>query len=151
MSKSSTQVRGFADPNWNWGSSQGTGHDAAMLLRGRLRSRESREQFLEQLGEGTDVDADDMKLCLALRWQSASREGGPGAEQGWRLMGQMADCRYEGGGEGGEGDQLLLRDLLALLQLLPPATPGVGVQGQGSVRLAAAQVLRGMRFVEKGL
>ena len=139
-------VSGFSDPNWNWGSSYGTGHDAAMAIRQSLGTANRRKEFLKSLVENSEkVSVDDVKLALALRFQRASHEGIVGCMEGNRIMNCMAALKYEKA----DGEAILLRDLNALIEIISESsTSNVSCT---LLRPAAAKVLGGMNFCEVGI
>ena len=145
-----TSLKGFSDPNWNWGSSVGTGHDAAMKLRIKLGTSDKRTEFIKSIVDNSDdFSLEDVKLALALRFQRASREGISGGQEGYKIMEKMARRKYETV----EGAENLLRDLKDLCVLLPvdlmaeAGSPG----GGGLLQYEAAKVLCGMKFCTLGL
>eukprot|EP00439_Symbiodinium_sp_Y106_P071690 s50_g12.t4 len=103
------QKRGWADPNWNWGSPIGTAHNEAMALRERLASGKEREAWLRRLLAG-QVDVEELKLALGLRIQHAARQGLDGDGAGWQLMTDMAACKYEGA----DGEAVLKEEITVL-------------------------------------
>mmetsp|Transcript_27272 Transcript_27272/g.26084 ORF Transcript_27272/g.26084 Transcript_27272/m.26084 type:complete len:186 (+) Transcript_27272:133-690(+) len=142
---------GFADPNWNWGSSVGKGHEAAMKLRLKLGNSDSRAGFIKKIVQGSEeFNLEDIKLALALRFQRASYEGIEGSKEGSQIMNRMAKREYEGG----KGEIKLRRDLDELLLSLPAdMVSGAGpVPVNGEVlEYVAAKVLMGMNFVTRGI
>ena len=139
-------VNGFSDPNWNWGSSNGTGHDAAMALRQSLGTSDRREEFMRSLAENSGtISVDDLKLALALRFQRASHEGIVGSKEGNRIMRNMAALKYENV----DGEASLLRDLNTLIEIISESsTSNVSF---ALLRPAAAKVLGGMHFCDVGI
>eukprot|EP00931_Biecheleriopsis_adriatica_P000645 TRINITY_DN100735_c0_g1_i1.p1 TRINITY_DN100735_c0_g1~~TRINITY_DN100735_c0_g1_i1.p1 ORF type:complete len:185 (-),score=34.79 TRINITY_DN100735_c0_g1_i1:27-581(-) len=136
--------RGWADPNWNWGSPFGDAHDLAMAIRRQLSSVEVRKAWLKDLTSGK-VDVEDLKLALGLRIQHAARQGMDGDGAGWQLMSDMAACKYEGD----SGLTLLQQDLEKLASRLP-ATEMDAEKECDALGLSAARALIGMGFVEGG-
>lgn len=146
-----TSLNGFSDPNWNWGSSNGSGHEAAMKLRFQLGDTEKRKSFIKNVVNTSDIDFEDIKLALALRFQRASREGKGGSDEGYIIMTKMANRKYEGGKS---GESRLLFDLEELLLVLPSdlvSEAGSVVGGGGHLNYTAAKVLCGMNFKTAGL
>lgn len=145
-----TSLKGFSDPNWNWGSSLGTGHDAAMKLRLRLGTSDKRADFIASIvGNSKDFDLEDVKLALALRFQRASRERIAGSEEGYEIMDKMAMRKYENA----DGEAYLLRDLEELVSILPVdlmSEAGMTI-GPRPLFYTAAKVLCGMKFCTAGL
>lgn len=139
-------VSGFSDPNWNWGSSNGTGHDAAMAIRQTLGTNDRRKEFVRNLGANSEaIGIDDIKLALALRFQRASHEGIIGSKEGNRIMNNMAALKYENA----DGEAALLRDLNALIGIISESsTSNISCT---LLRPAAAKVLDGMRFCDVGI
>ena len=139
-------VSGFSDPNWNWGSANGTGHDAAMAIRRSLGTNDRRKEFMRNLLDNSEtISVDDMKLALALRFQRASYEGIAGGKEGNRIMTNMAALKYENA----DGEAKLLLDLNALIEIISESsTSNVSCS---LLRPAAAQVLDGMRFGDVGI
>eukprot|EP00596_Hydrurales_sp_CCMP1899_P009351 CAMPEP_0119041864 /NCGR_PEP_ID=MMETSP1177-20130426/14015_1 /TAXON_ID=2985 /ORGANISM="Ochromonas sp, Strain CCMP1899" /LENGTH=156 /DNA_ID=CAMNT_0007008237 /DNA_START=167 /DNA_END=637 /DNA_ORIENTATION=- len=154
------KLQGFSDPNWNWGSSMGTGHDAAMLLRNRLDSADKRDQFIVGIINGSkEFNLEDIKLALALRFQCAARESIAGGREGYEIMEKMAKRKYENGNGDTKGEDLLQTDLEALLTILPAdknwnffvMVAGLEPGGNGEVlHQRAAQVLTSMKFSKNG-
>lgn len=145
-----TSLKGFSDPNWNWGSSNGTGHDAAMKLRRRLATIDQRTDFIASIvGESDDFNLEDVKLALALRFQRAARERIVGSEQGYKIMDKMATLKYENA----EGEAYLQRDLENLSSILPTElTQEAGLSTSSRPLFhSAAKVLCGMKFCAIGL
>ena len=145
-----TSLKGFSDPNWNWGSSVGTGHDAAMKLRIKLGTSDKRTEFIKSIVDNSDdFSLEDVKLALALRFQRASREGISGSEEGYKIMEKMARRKYESV----EGADILLRDLQDLCCLLPVdlVAEAGSPNGGGLLQYEAAKVLCGMKFCTLGL
>ena len=143
-------LSGFSDPNWNWGSSVGTGHDAAMNLRSALGTSDKRVTFIQSIVNSSDqYNLDDVKLALALRFQRASRERIDGSNEGYIIMERMARLKYEGP----NGEMVLLKDLTDLAGILPVDLMNqAGVEGAGGpVQHVAAMVLCGMKFCAVGL
>eukprot|EP00930_Biecheleria_cincta_P043333 TRINITY_DN29773_c0_g1_i1.p1 TRINITY_DN29773_c0_g1~~TRINITY_DN29773_c0_g1_i1.p1 ORF type:complete len:188 (-),score=31.67 TRINITY_DN29773_c0_g1_i1:197-760(-) len=139
-----TMCRGWADPNWNWGSPVGEAHDLAMQVRARLSSEEIRRAWLSDVVDGT-VDVEDIKLALGLRIQHAARQGMDGNGAGWQLMQDMAACKYEGQ----DGVSKLQADLENLASKLPAAEAETRTEGD-ALGLSAARALTGMGFIEGG-
>lgn len=139
-------VSGFSDPNWNWGSSNGTGHDAAMAIRQTLGTKDRRREFVSNLDANCEaIGIDDIKLALALRFQRASHEGIIGSKEGNRIMRNMAALKYENA----VGEAALLLDLNALIDIISESSTS-NVSGT-LLRPAAAKVLDGMRFCDVGI
>jgi hypothetical protein len=152
-------LKGFSDPNWNWGSSMGTGHDAAMKLRNRLDSADKRDQFIVGIINGkADFNLEDVKLALALRFQNAARESIAGGREGYEIMEKMANRKYENGNGDTKGEDLLLTDLEALISILPEdknwnffiMVAGLEPGSCTPIQKKAAQVLCGMKFSQRG-
>mmetsp|Transcript_44683 Transcript_44683/g.83433 ORF Transcript_44683/g.83433 Transcript_44683/m.83433 type:complete len:178 (-) Transcript_44683:8-541(-) len=135
--------RGWADPDWNWGSPIGTAHNEAMALRERLASVRAREAWLQRLLAG-EVDVEELKLALGLRIQHAARQGMDGDGAGWQLMQEMAACKYEGAG----GNDKLKQDLDNLSSRLPDVSIDAAGDALGA---SGARALLGMGFAEGGL
>lgn len=55
--------------SWNWGSAIGDAHDAAAVLRQKLRSDKARSDYILSLKRGGIDDWLEVQLCLALVWQ----------------------------------------------------------------------------------
>lgn len=113
---------GWASPSWNWGSSQGTGHDCAIICREQYATAQDRAQLIENLLLEQDEDEDkeaqqaapparipsdfeQVKLVLALVWQRY-RNMSAGNKMYGDLLDQMVDCRFEQeqAAAGGGGD-----------------------------------------------
>lgn len=144
-----TSLKGFSDPNWNWGSSVGTGHDAAMKLRLTLGTSDKRRDFITNI-LGETVDIEDIKLAMALRFQRASREGIAGGDDGYKIMDKMARRKYENK----DGETALMNDLRDLVEVLPVdlvLEAGPLPAGGVTVKYVAAQVLCGMKFCTVGI
>eukprot|EP00441_Pelagodinium_beii_P026496 CAMPEP_0197670438 /NCGR_PEP_ID=MMETSP1338-20131121/74572_1 /TAXON_ID=43686 ORGANISM="Pelagodinium beii, Strain RCC1491" /NCGR_SAMPLE_ID=MMETSP1338 /ASSEMBLY_ACC=CAM_ASM_000754 /LENGTH=135 /DNA_ID=CAMNT_0043250175 /DNA_START=87 /DNA_END=494 /DNA_ORIENTATION=+ len=133
---------GWADPGWNWGSPFGTAHDLAMGVRQKLHSSSVRKQWIEELVNG-QVDIEEVKLALGLRIQHAARQGMDGDGAGWKLMTDMAACKYEGL----DGPSQLQADLEQLAERLPATRL---TEGSDSFGISAARALVGMGFIEGG-
>ena len=142
-------LKGFSDPNRNWGSSVGTGHDAAMKLRTKLGDFDKRQEFISDIVSNSGAfDLEDVKLALALRFQRTSST--IGSEEGYRIMSQMARLKYESR----EGEEILRRDLSELVRILNPkfvAEAGPVPLGGANLMYVAAQALCGMRFSTVGI
>ena len=143
---------GWADPNWNWGSAIGEAHDLAQPLRARLNAdAAAREAWIKRLAAG-EVDIEEAKLALGLRAQKARRQRVDGDGLGWRLMEDLAACKFEG------RDDLLAEDCERLIAALPPVEFAVALffrteeaaKGPPAAN-AIARALVGMRFLEDGL
>lgn len=146
-SPASKLMMSWKDPQWNWGSAAGKAHDVAMTTRGKLRSKEERQKWLEALAVNS-VDPEEMKMVIALRMQLASRQGKDGCGAGWNLMCDMADCKYEdsGGIEALKGDLEILRD-----KLPDHLVTSVSAPESDSLGYVAACALAGSDFVVDGL
>lgn len=145
-----TSLKGFSDPNWNWGSSVGTGHDAAMKLRIKLGTSDKRTEFIQSIvNNTTEFNLEDVKLALALRFQRASREEISGSNEGYKVMMNMARRKYETV----EGEEVLLKDLQEICCILPlDLVAEAGLPGGGGLlQYEAAKVLCGMKFCSRGL
>eukprot|EP00971_Amphidinium_carterae_P080454 1592083-Amphidinium_carterae.1 len=89
-------MKGWSDPDWNWGSPFGKAHDEAMALRARLRTEPTRKTWITAaLQDKSTISLDELKLALCLRVQHAARQGIDGDGAGWQLMCLMAECAYE--------------------------------------------------------
>mmetsp|Transcript_28986 Transcript_28986/g.69162 ORF Transcript_28986/g.69162 Transcript_28986/m.69162 type:complete len:226 (+) Transcript_28986:3-680(+) len=143
---------GWADPDWKWGYGNGKAHNAAYDLRRGLSSESSRSKWMETLLSDEKLGWDDVKLCLALKWQRAAREGRDGGRGGFGdVMEMMRKCKYEGSDA---NDDRLVQDMSSRLAMLPGAESSVasGLPGrEGQRRTVAARVLDRMDFVRIGL
>eukprot|EP00466_Bigelowiella_natans_P020207 jgi/Bigna1/69362/fgenesh1_pg.8_\ len=76
MQKPPWLVRGGWDsPGWNWGYANGEAHDKAAVLRSKLRTQKQRGAWLQELSsKDSEIDWEEVKLALALKWQRAIRE-----------------------------------------------------------------------------
>ena len=144
---------GWSDAKWNWGSAIGEAHDVAMITRQKFGTEASRSAYIQRLGKASsisDVDLEELKMVLALRFQRAAREGKDGSGRGWDIMCNMAECKYEN-----EGISLLGGDLQACIENLPKGLVEIVVlEGDGSplsLPAMAAQCLAGTDFIRIGL
>ncbi|GAB5360666.1 hypothetical protein AAMO2058_000646900 [Amorphochlora amoebiformis] len=136
---------GWSSPHWNWGYAQGEAHDRALVLRRRLSTPLSREKWLTASQEkGSDVDFEEVKLCLALAWQRAARElrdkGGADVLEDMRL------AKFEG--ENG------MHKLCEALESLSPSPDTCHVESMDTetrTRLAAGRILMELKFIRVGL
>lgn len=175
---------GWSSPHWNWGYAVGTGHDCAMICRKRWGTKEAREFLVESLlspqsirfSDDTnkydiwEVDSqrdppfEEVKLVLALAWQSGRWDGSDGGRNGYgEILSVMAQAeRYEPSGETNEADcsRLFISDLqdrfhtisrteedLHIMKSIDPDSTDV----DASRRKCAGLVLRAMGFINKGL
>ena len=117
----------WSSPDWNWGSPFGLGHDCAIKCRQRFATEDQRRELVNSLVHAdTDTQVlsnfEDVKLVLALAWQRG-RNFDPDLEAFGQILDQMADLRYENGGDGEgnmEGDRLLVQDLQKKYMWLRP-------------------------------
>ncbi|KAJ1484691.1 hypothetical protein T484DRAFT_2490886 [Baffinella frigidus] len=87
----------WADPDWSWGYGVGKAHDSASVLRSALSSEESRTKWIQALLVDEKLEWEVVKLCLALQWQRAAREGRDGGTGGFGdILERLVDCKYEG-------------------------------------------------------
>jgi membrane associated rhomboid family serine protease len=143
------RMMGWSDPNWNWGSANGTAHDEAMKVRGALSTPEARNSFLFMVFSGR-APLETVKMALALKCQRARNFGYD--DCGWEgLMDEMAACKFEGE-EGEEGEAALCEAIRARLKD-PPARPAEGSAGSAiqQLNILAAAALKELDFVERGL
>ena len=143
----------WSNPEWNWGYANGLAHDYAAKLRRKLDTIEKREDFCKSVLENKE-DVEDIKLCLALRFQRASREGKDGCGKGWEIMQNMADCQYETE----EGIENLRYELETLAAKLPNELTSIAKEltdvkavDDSSVEAAAIIALCGTDFINIGL
>ena len=97
---------GWASPQWNWGSAQGTGHDCAMICRRLYDTKADRQNLVQSLLEPvkykaqhpeTEVTFEEIKLILGLAWQKGRWDGSDGGPDGYsHVLQTMASARrYE--------------------------------------------------------
>jgi len=143
--------RGWADPNWNWGSAVGDAHDLAMGVRSKLSTTDIRMAWLADLEDG-NVDIEEFKLALGLRMQQAARQGMEGDGAGLDLMQDMAKCKYEAE----SGEALLAADLRLLIKALEKEEdirlpPDYGEpDADASFGIVAARAMIGIGFGKGG-
>jgi hypothetical protein len=151
----------WADPKWRWGYGVGLAHDEAARLRAKLRTAEDRSAWLDAMVEQEEqVDWEEVKLALALKWQKANRMRGDDAMTAYnQVMELLRLARYEGK----EEDKLFVKDLEARLRFLGDSAnslvldfrgkqrPDARDSSDGRRRVIAAAVLEGFEFVESGL
>jgi len=120
------QMTGWASDTWNWGYAVGDAHNEAMRVRKELRDtfdfeegdvgRIRRDWLVDMVAGSSEVDWEDVKLVLALKWQKAAREGRDGGVQGYGyVMEQMRLAKYEGSEA---ADLQLVTDMERRLDLL---------------------------------
>ena len=145
---STSRRMSWSDNGWNWGSAVGTAHNVAMSTRAGLGTKQKRTAWIENCSKG-EIDVEEMKMVLALRFQRASREGKDGCGAGWNIMCDMADCKYEGG----EDNLVKLKDdLCVLIDKLPgELTSLVRVDGDVSLGSVVGSALCGTDFLDSGL
>ena len=98
-----------------------------MKCRQRFATEDQRRELVNSLVHAdTDTQVlsnfEDVKLVLALAWQRG-RNFDPDLEAFGQILDQMADLRYENGGDGEgnmEGDRLLVQDLQKKYMWLRP-------------------------------
>jgi len=85
----------WADPEWKWGYGGGKAHDAAFVLRSALETEDSRSEWVVALlNDDQNPEWEVVKLCLALKWQKAAREGRDGGTGGYGdILERMAACK----------------------------------------------------------
>lgn len=144
---------GWSDAGWNWGSAIGEAHNVAMTTRQKFGTETSRNAYIQNLGKASsisEVDIEELKMVLALRFQRAAREGKDGNGRGWDIMCNMAECKYEK-----EGIDLLKGDLQTCIENLPKDLVGIAIlDNEGSstsMPAMAAQCLAGTDFIRIGL
>lgn len=101
--------------------------------------------FIEQLGVDhsmNSIDVEDVKLCLALRFQRAAAK--TYGKDATAIMANMAECMYEGG----EGETRLKSDLVTLVENIGYEVPSVG---DISLKRVARAALIATEFVQEGL
>jgi len=134
----------WASPNWRWGYTIGDAHDAAKEMREKLAGRDDRMVFLERLavddGDLMSVDVEQMKLCLALRFQRIKQK--KFGEEALAIMQSMAECKYESK----EGENELKNDLLELI-----SATGWDVDKNSSLKHIGRAALIATEFVQEGL
>mmetsp|Transcript_41351 Transcript_41351/g.74548 ORF Transcript_41351/g.74548 Transcript_41351/m.74548 type:complete len:239 (+) Transcript_41351:41-757(+) len=97
---------GWKSPKWNWGSSQGTGHDCALICRKRWDDRSDRRKMVESLlspvefkasHPNSEVSFEEIKLILGLAWQNGRWDGSDGGKNGYSaVLSTLASARrYE--------------------------------------------------------
>lgn len=114
---------GWKSPEWNWGSASGTGHDCAAICRRTYGTTEARQELVSSLlsGDIGAVDFEEVKLTMALAWQSGRWDGSDGGPGGYGdVLTTMAKAsRYEEGSEE-ECARNLVQDMRARFSLLRP-------------------------------
>jgi hypothetical protein len=84
----------WADPDWNWGYAAGKAHDSAAVLRRALSSADNRQKWVTALLNDEKMDWEVVKLCLALKWQKAAREGRDGGKGGYGdVLERLVACK----------------------------------------------------------
>ena len=145
-----TVLMGWSDKNWNWGSANGDAHDVAMITRQKFGTEADRSAYIKRLCETSlsEVEVEELKMVLALRFQRAAREGKDGDGKGWEIMSEMAKCKYEN-----EGISSLTGDLLECTKKLPMDLVALASNEEVSSSLptAAARCLAGTDFIRIGL
>ena len=143
----SMKKRGWSSSNWNWGYAQGEAHDLAISVRSSLQSPTSRERFIAKC-VNNQIDIEEIKMVLALRFQMAARQGKDGNGIGWNIMNQMADCKYESE----NGITLLCTDLNELINKLPSElTNTIKIDDTINIGPVVAKSLVGTDFIKDGL
>ena len=175
---------GWSSPDWNWGYAVGTGHDCAMICRKRWGTKEARKFLVDSLlspkpisfsddtnkyniweaDSQRDPPFEEVKLVLALAWQSGRWDGSDGGRNGYgKVLSAMAQAeRYEpsGGRKEEECSRIFISDMqdrfhtvsrteedLNTMKSIDPHSTDV----DASRRKCAGLVLRAMGFVSKGL
>jgi hypothetical protein len=146
---------GWTSPDWNWGYSQGTGHDCAKICRRQYGSADARTDLVKTLIDGSSQqDFEEVKLVLALAWQSQRCFSD--------VLKNMAQAkRYEVGDED-ECSKRLVEDMQERFKLLQPSDEEMNMMktvtkelDANNVQLArqrcAGLVLNAMGFIERGL
>ena len=84
----------WADPDWKWGYAAGKAHDSAAVLRRALSSADNRQKWVTALLNDEKMDWEVVKLCLALKWQKAAREGRDGGKGGYGdVLERLVACK----------------------------------------------------------
>lgn len=131
---------------WNWGFANGLAHDEAFKLRSRLSSPANREAWLKSVGDG-EIDQEEVKLCLALKWQRAGHERRAGGYL--EVMDRLASGEFENANG--------LDDFCgALKRALPSIGASSGDEaslesGDQRLNALAVTILLNMNFLERGL
>eukprot|EP00613_Pedinella_sp_CCMP2098_P008977 CAMPEP_0171654656 /NCGR_PEP_ID=MMETSP0990-20121206/40367_1 /TAXON_ID=483369 /ORGANISM="non described non described, Strain CCMP2098" /LENGTH=158 /DNA_ID=CAMNT_0012234483 /DNA_START=99 /DNA_END=575 /DNA_ORIENTATION=+ len=106
---------GWGTREWNWGYASGRAHDEAFAMRSRLSSPDQRREWLQECVNDS-LGLEEVKLCLALRWQRSGHEGKAGDFS--RVMESMSQGKFEGTGAP------------TLLPTLTKAMPSVGLDSE---------------------
>ena len=100
--RTAAPLMAWRDPNWHWGSSEGTSHKEVLRLRDSLSTPEDRQKFLWDVGMMDPLDWEDSKIVLALKCQRVTENPKDysledNEREAWRtLMDEIVDCQYEG-------------------------------------------------------
>lgn len=157
---------GWKSSSWNWGYSQGTGHDCALICRQRYNSKQSRKQLIDALllcNMQEPANFEEVKLVLGLaiqrgRWDGS--DGGPNGGYGDILQYMAEAVRYEDG-EINECSRLLVNDMSERYKSLRPDSEQLNAMNNiwidciddplKAQRRCSGLVLQAMGFIEKGL
>ena len=149
---------GWGSRSWNWGSAIGKAHDAAFEMRNRLSTLDDRRVWLNECASDS-LDVEEIKLCLALRWQRSGHERTAGDYS--QIMEAMARGNFEGDDRAPTLLPALveampsigLKDERAMLEILETNQLSVHTkQGpQETISIVAAAILLKMGFLDKGL
>ena len=150
---------GWTSPEWNWGYASGTGHDCAAICRRKYSTRGERSALIDELVSASPAtDLEEVKLVMALAWQSGRWDGSDGGPGGYGdVLAAMADARrYE---DEKTGNLSLLRDMKERFGLLNPTNDDRiamenltdnGDDVDSALRTCSGLVLKAMGFVESG-
>jgi uncharacterized protein YktA (UPF0223 family) len=170
---------GWKSKKWSWGYARGTGHDCAAICRRRWDDESDRRVLVESLLSPAEFKAmhphfgevsfEEVKLILALAWQSGrwdGRDGGLGLGYGAVLETMAGARRYENEDEvisalnfiedvsGRFSSICKNEEMLKRMKAIANDVRGKHAEKEEVFmdrRKCAGMVLDAMNFVEKGL